>query len=95
MTDLSKFSDAPNETPMSADTQELLACIDALLDHPSAKFAWNTLEGIKKTITNARQATSGQAQAVENIARAVKRNEDEEERRPARGGSRRYEGFSR
>ena len=84
MPPLDNLSDAPL---ISERAQTLIDEIDTLLDDERYRFAADTLEGIKATLSEGREPTPGQYLAVRNIRESKEKSVQE------RGGwSRRYEG---
>lgn len=86
----------PGDGPGLRNEQEIqkakdfLEEISELLGDRRFNFAHETLSGIWETVERTLRVTPGQYTAVRNIRRSV----EEREERP-RGGSRRYEGWSR
>lgn len=66
--------------------QALIDEIENLLEDGRYRFAADTLEGIVQTLSEGREPTPGQYQAVRNI------RESKESRGSSRAWSRRYEG---
>lgn len=80
----------PSQTRHAEEARAFLDALSDLLADRRYNFANETLSGIWDSVEGTLRVTEGQRQAVANIRRSVEEREDK-----PRGGSRRYEGWSR
>lgn len=73
---------------MKEDVEDFIDALQGLLDNETYRFAWDTLQGIKNTVSSTQNVTKKQIQAYENIKSS--RDGTRETKEWKRG----YEGFS-